>query len=249
MNDSTVTPPPFDYWWARTYVGLVALSIAIVCPILHNLATPGNWHIPTSISATYYSGARDVFVGQLFVVAAFLFSYKGHRPPDRKSYLQERVASLLCACSAVVVAWIPTTRPAAFPNKYITITSIPWLHQLAAVLLIGILVFFCYRFYIRAKSKWREDPSSRKVRRRCIVYRICGLGMSASILFGVPLEIIAGDRFPTTVFWIEFVCLTLFGVAWLVAGKSLPGVKYFFAEDRLVEQRLSDRASTQHDAK
>lgn len=73
---SEIANKDIDYRALRMIVGLIAVSIAIVCTGLFWFHT-GKGVIPTSISVTYHFGARDFFVGALFAVGGFLLAYKG----------------------------------------------------------------------------------------------------------------------------------------------------------------------------
>lgn len=68
---STSLSMVFDYRALRLLMGLVALSLPF---LVRFIAT----NPLTSISASYHSEARDVFVGMLCIVAAFLWAYNGH---------------------------------------------------------------------------------------------------------------------------------------------------------------------------
>jgi len=72
-------------------MGLIALSLPLVVSVLAEKPL-------TSISASYHSEARDMFVGLLFVVGSFLFAYNGHA-------LLESAASKLASIAAVCVAY------------------------------------------------------------------------------------------------------------------------------------------------
>mgnify|MGYP006921592309 CR=1 FL=1 len=79
-NSSEIT---FDQDTIRRFIGLIAIFLPIVVIV-------AGWGFPNSISASYHSetgfpflpyfpSPRDIFVGSLFVIGAFLMSYKGHR--------------------------------------------------------------------------------------------------------------------------------------------------------------------------
>lgn len=61
----------FDYRTLRLLTGLIALCL----PFLVSLRASPEL---SSISASYYTEARDLFVGMIFVVAAFMWAYQGH---------------------------------------------------------------------------------------------------------------------------------------------------------------------------
>ena len=220
---NTSTERIFNYTWFRTYIGVVALSIAFGCFILHNVYLPEgqSFQIPQSISATYHSGARDFFVAQLFVVAAFLVSYKGHN-------CRERSASLFAGISAMLIAWFPTScedlHNCEIPSFFFISNSAETnklIHYFAAVIFFVLLVYICYQFYKRARDKWMSNATNKAAKRRKIVYFFGAFGMIFTILIGLIWLVF--DKTPprTLVFWVELICLVLFGIVWLVAGKSI----------------------------
>ena len=84
----------FDYRGLRLLMGLIALSLPVIVSVLAGKSL-------TSISASYYSDARDMFVGLLFVVGSFLFAYNGHAEI-------ESIASKVASVAALFVASFPT---------------------------------------------------------------------------------------------------------------------------------------------
>lgn len=192
----------FDYRALRLLVGIIALSIPFIVWILAKVDL-------TSISASYYTDARDAFVGMLFIVGAFLWAYNGH---DKK---QER-SSKVAAVSAIGVALFPTTCATCES------TIIGSLHYVFAAILFVILTIFCFVFF----QKDIQGQSGEKGRRSKI-YKICGsLMVIAIVTLGSQMFIDFKQMFGWTrvTFWAEALALCAFGVAWIVAGKYLPGL-------------------------
>jgi hypothetical protein len=73
MKSSTQANLAFDYHAIRLMIGLIALLFPWIVSIR-------SFQINDSISWSYHTDARDLFVGLLFVIGAFLMSYKGHKP-------------------------------------------------------------------------------------------------------------------------------------------------------------------------
>lgn len=107
---SEILHKDIDYRALRMIVGLIALSIAIVCTGLFWFHTETSI-IPTSISVTYHLGARDFFVGALFSVGGFLIAYKGWT--DTELWLAKIAgvcAILIAVCpTSVNLKWIENT--------------------------------------------------------------------------------------------------------------------------------------------
>lgn len=59
-------------------VVLLATSIVIESFHAENAVTGAQWCLQNSISAYYYTPARAIFVGCMFLVGFSLIAYKGH---------------------------------------------------------------------------------------------------------------------------------------------------------------------------
>lgn len=251
------TSQVFHYRTFRTIIGGIAIAIALVTTIVfmtNTVAQTTLENIPTSISVTYHFGARDVFVGMLFIVGAFLVAYKGHNT-GKKLLINEAHVATIAGLAAILVALCPTTVKCDYAydfsydlgktvcveqNKEKTETKsdndallspikkaqiLANIHGIAAVFLIGSLLFFCYRFYKRAMHKYQYDDYDlqirQKIKKRANVYLCCGLAMVASPVIGLIWERVANVKHSQFIFVIELVCLVAFGVAWLTAGKQI----------------------------
>src|SRR2546421_1522204 len=80
------TTPPSDeadrvlsYMGIRVSVGIVGFALPLVLFTSHFFF--GSHHLPGSISAFYYTPMRNYFVGTLFALGVFLFSYR-YAPRD-----------------------------------------------------------------------------------------------------------------------------------------------------------------------
>lgn len=130
----------FDYRALRFLVGLIAIFLPIIVSLLSTTEL-------SSISASYYTNARDVFVGMLFIVSAFLWGYNGHTS-------REAVASKIASLAAMAVALCPTS------SDLCEIDTLSIIHAIAAFVLFSILVFFCFGpFRYGTKGKGGEVKS------------------------------------------------------------------------------------------
>jgi quinol-cytochrome oxidoreductase complex cytochrome b subunit len=189
----------FDYQLSRLVVGMVAFALPIVVRIVCRQPI-------ASISDSYYLGARDEFVGMMFVVGAFLMAYNGYT-------IRQSRASKVAALTAVLVALFPTS----CPGCDIDLPSV--VHYCSATVMFSMLAYFCLGpFSAHAKGK-----NSGKALRRRIVYQVCGIVMivcmaaagasQAAINLGVQLEALR------ITFWAEASALVAFGVAWMTAAR------------------------------
>jgi len=189
----------FDYRALRLLIGLIALSIPFVVSLLSSSSL-------SSISASYYTEARDVFVGMLFIVSAFLWAYNGHSS-------REALASKAASLAGILVAIFPTTCDDCVTNTKSII------HYVAAVILFAILAYFCLGPF-RKKIKGEKGKKGR----RSTIYFICGWVIIICMLSVLVAKFTLTDEIMnawSVTFWAEAIALGAFGIAWIVAGKYL----------------------------
>jgi hypothetical protein len=93
----------------RTYVGVLGLALPVLVPLVDKIVFSGDPAPRGSISAYYYSGARELFVAILAATGVFMISYKvAERDLDN-------LLSVLSGFAAVFIALFPTGRPATKP--------------------------------------------------------------------------------------------------------------------------------------
>jgi len=192
--------PVFDYRALRLLMGFIALSI----PFVTGLISGNSLY---SISSSYYTAARDIFTGMLFVMGTLFWAYNGHTP-------NEKLASKMAAGALFIAALFPT----ACNTCGINLSSI--LHYAAAVVLFGILSYFCF-------GPFRENTKGQtgKKKMRSNIYFICGCIMAACLLSALVTQIAMPDQTVKAmriVYWAETFALLAFGTAWTVAGKAIP---------------------------
>lgn len=190
-----------DHHTIKLIVGLMAITLAALTSILSDNSID-------SISASYHEGgwARDIFVGFLFAISAFLLAYNGR---SRLQMLLSKVA----ATAAMGIAMFPCSCE-GHPE------IIPYVHGISAAVMFFILAGFCYTFFRRAldkghiQAKWRAG-----------IYAVCGITIIASILILALDHILGGaisSRIDRLTFYGECAGLVAFGIAWLVASRALP---------------------------
>ncbi len=218
MNDTASSPSDarpllLDYLAHRQVIGYLGMALPVVL-ILGGLALfSEGWQ--SSLSAYYHTGMRNVFVGVLFVLGFFFFSYRGYDETDRR-------AALVAFVGALGVALFPTSNGDGTPGW------VGAVHYASALALFAALIFFTRQFQ---KSKPGE-PISQVKRNRNRVYRICGGLMTAAIV-GMVLykaaellallpqsaaELLAKAR---PIFMGETLAIEAFGVSWWVKGQAL----------------------------
>lgn len=200
LREQPMASRVFDYRLLRLIMGIIAFSL----PLIVDVASSSEL---ASISASYHTEARDLFVGLLFVVGALLLAYKGHTP------LENRVSNI-AALAAVGVALFPT---AMAPGTGGWIAAV---HYACAVVLFSILAWFCFGPF-RRRTRNQSGMKGRRAR----IYFVCGCVIVAAMLgLGIAsfvLDPMVKAKWEVT-YWAEFIALWAFGVAWITAGKVLP---------------------------
>jgi uncharacterized BrkB/YihY/UPF0761 family membrane protein len=199
-----------SYLTLRKAVGILGISLPFVVAL-------GAWiihqtRIQESISAYYYTGMRDVFVGMLWAIGFFLLSYKGYERADT-------IASILGGIFSIGVALFPTA-PENPTGKQQLIEAI---HMTFAALFFFTLIYFS--FFLFTKTDPKKTPTRRKLQRN-IIYRVCGIVMAACILLMTIYFILPNrDTSPITAlnpeFWLETIAIEAFGISWLVKGETI----------------------------
>ena len=168
----------------------------------------------SSISISYWTDSRDIFVGSLIAVAFFLSAYNGTGTCGKDmEYWLSKAAFIF----AMGIALFPTTDfngcEDCAPQWIMYVSDLIGLkpheiHYTAAILLFVCLFLLISFFSTRAKKKGKLFRSR--------FYRAISLGM----LLGMPIVYYVGelsDKYEK-IFAVEVLGLGLFGVGWLVAG-------------------------------
>ena len=181
-----------------------------------------------SISSYYHTDMRDLFVGSLFAIAVFLWSYRGF---ERKDDIAGNLASIF----ALGVAVFPTAPSGPEASEFPVICG--RLHMLFTAGFFLTLVYFCL-FLFRLSDQ--ETPTGEKLIRN-LIYLICGYVMIAClILIGiVNLPGIAPlVRAYKPVFWLEACAIVSFGISWFVKGEAILKDRTISVATRLVTPRI-----------
>ena len=204
----------FDYKKLRFWIGLIALLLPIAVWVA--AAAPLG-----SVSMSYHTPARDIFVGALAVVGAFLLAYKGHQ------VFEAGLARVAGVC-ALLVALAPTKCVDIYGSNFCDPDGVANQYELhigAAIAFFVILTLFCWGpFRWRAMTKvGLADGHKAKIRIR--IYFWCGLIMLASMLvMAASLQWPCLFDHKQVVFFGESVALFAFGIAWITAGHYIGAI-------------------------
>ena len=214
MPDVAVEPRPPDepryvrsYVFTRFSIGLIGVLLPPLLVLLEPALFDGQPFPRGSLSAYYYSGVRELFVGGLWAIGVFLFVYKF------LDFSWESLLSSLAGIAAVVVAVFPTERP----GDGITLTpfqvklgepAVTAIHYGAAIafiaLLIPIVLFFARDEGKRGHRNWQgfHTVSAAFIAFGAVLAAFAGItgGPDKGVLFG------------------EWIAIWAFGAAWLAKG-------------------------------
>ena len=191
----------------RRVIGLLGASFPFVLS-LGAYAIFGTG-LQKSMSAYYHTGMGDVFIGILFAIGFFLFSYKGHEPKD------DLVGDLgfLFALGVALFRTTPENQSSDFVG-YLHLTF-------AALFFATLIVFSLFLFTKSAPGK----PLTPRKRERNAAYRICGWAMVLAIALIGVYYLTGGDSSPLAaynpVFWLEAIAVGAFGISWLIKGEAM----------------------------
>ena len=164
-----------------------------------------------SISAYYDTVMRNVFVGFLFAIGVFLFSYTGHEASADKRRFEptDDVAGNLACAFALGVALFPVSGSGLVPT----------LHFVSAVGMFLTLAYFSLFLFTKTGGYPTKEKKARNK-----VYMACGAVILACIsLIAVYEAVLEGTSIASIkpVFWLETLALWAFGFSWFVKGETL----------------------------
>ena len=184
-----------------------------------------------SLSAYYYTGVRDVFVGLLVAIGVCLYLYKGFS-------MSENVALNLAGVFVVAVAMFPTQSNCDKSCDLFTT------HTVAAV-----LFFLCIAYVAIFKGpetlSLLEDEQLRKKYRR--TYKTLGTVMIVSpavaLIASLILEASTGKKF--VIVFAEWLAVWIFAAYWFFKSRELASTA---AETRALNRNLQTEAAPEAQA-
>jgi hypothetical protein len=197
-----------SYLFLRRWIGIIGVALPIVLIVV---VAWRSGELLSSISASYYSELRDVFVGSMCATGVFLIFYKGLDWWDDAS-------SILAGAMGILLAVFPT-RPAKDPTNADKV--IGYFHIGFSAVFFLTLAAICLFLFTRPEIQPLPDPARKQMRNT--IYRACGIAiltcLAGILLFGAFLESQTRSWHP--VLWLEAGAIFAFGAAWLVKGKTL----------------------------
>ena len=193
-----------SYHILRMMIGLIGVALPLILFI--GRFVQGGWvNLENSISAYYYTGYRDIFVGFLFVLGFFLLSYRG------KDWKENWFANS---------GFLFALGVALFPCKS-EIQFVVTIHFVCAGALFSMFATFSLWLFRRSFCKKDLDNVLKRINR---VYIITGLILAACVIDLLIFSLIDSTDFNDKVkpiFIIETVGLVTFAYAWFTRAHFL----------------------------
>ena len=205
-----------SYLAVRRAIGFSGLMLPVVLGPVGWVMGVG---IQDNMSSYYHTPLRDVFVGTLCAMAVFLFCYRGY------GWIENWSANL-GGLSALGVALFPIDAAADPLHQR---SPIGQLHSLSGGVFFCVLAFYSlYHFprFGRFDRRRADDPDHGRFERNTL-YVTSGLTILASMIaMGAYLLVLPPktkvwlDDY-NALFWLEWVAVWSFAVAWLAKGRTI----------------------------
>lgn len=188
------------------YLGLLLPLILFVLAAARPIPSLPRWETLDSVSAYYYSGADAVFVGILFALSLFLFSYRGY-----SASRADRILGKIGGGAALGVAVFPTGAPGSLKEPLWWSDAFGTVHYASACTLFLVFIAFAIWLFRRSDTPREEHGGEKRWKNR--LFLICGIVMIGAVLW-------AGSSLITDapIFWAEVIALWAFALSWLVKG-------------------------------
>jgi hypothetical protein len=152
-TDEEAQPYVRSYIFMRFAIGVLGAALPLQL-FAEPLFFDGQPFLRGSLSAYYYSGMREFFVGVLWAIGVFLITYKF------ADFTRESRASTYAGLAVILVALFPTGRPGVgFPltplQAQLGETVVERIHFAAAGVFIGLLALISFYFGTYGRTRRR----------------------------------------------------------------------------------------------
>ena len=202
-----------SYLIMRVAVGALGIALPFILVLGEPLLFDGQPFPRGSLSAYYYSGMREVFVGTLCAIGVFLVTYK---VAERS---RENRLSIYAGTAAILVALFPTGKPGkgVSPTPLQNLlgeTTVEWIHFSAAAVFISSLAVISFYFAKPSPKPGSMGPSFWRW------YHLLCAGFIAAALTLAGVAGITGEP-DKGLLIAEAVAVWAFGASWLMKGLEL----------------------------
>ena len=201
-------------------IGIIAFALPVLV-VLSEYLINNQFGPLTSISAYYHTAGRNVFVGSLFIVGAFLISYQGWYDESIKDKFwlsKQGLLSKIAGVAAIFVALFPTKCNLDCYCVEIC-DEVAIVHGVSALVLFSVLFIFSVHIF-----QYDEGYASPGRVNRNRMYKLSTIGYIIAGCIGVA-HIFLQKHFDYFIFAAEFIALWSFGLAWFTSSKVFPWLK------------------------
>jgi hypothetical protein len=208
-----------SYLIMRVVVGALAVVLPFMLVLCDGLWFDADPFPRTSLSAYYYSGVRDLFVGTLSATGIFLITYKvAERNLDN-------TLSLFAGLAVIVVALFPTGLPKHFAKltplqDRLGESAVETIHFIAAGAFIVSLAVISYFFGKREGMRPRREGKRRSPRFWRLYHWGCAGAIGAALLWIAVTELSEWGPNESLLYG-EAASVWAFGASWLWKGLEL----------------------------
>lgn len=210
-----------SYLIMRIVVGALGVALPFLLVLVDGWWFDGDPFPRDSLSAYYYSGVRELFVGTLCAIGVFLFTYK---VADRTL---DNSLSFVAGVAAGMVALFPTEPPSG--GIALTPLQERWgegvvgtIHYGAATVFIVSLAVISY-YYGKREGDRPARPGGRSPAFWRRFHWLCAGAIGAALVWIVVTEIAGGPR--TSLLIGEAVSVWAFGVSWFWKGFEVDALR------------------------
>lgn len=207
-----------SFLWMRVGIGVLGVVLPLWLLLGDYFAFDAQPFPRGSLSAYYYSGMRDVFVGVMTATGVFLLTYK----ISEKNL--DNLASLVAGVCAATLALFPTglpSHPVAGPTPLQNLlgeTAVKSVHYVASGLFIVLLAVLSYYFGVREGAR-PPRPGRRSPTFWRWYHWSCAFAMVLALVW-IAVTLIVGWP-PRSLLVGEWLCAWAFGASWLMKGAEL----------------------------
>ncbi|GAA0712479.1 DUF998 domain-containing protein [Aquimarina litoralis] len=203
----------------RKTIGILGLALPMLLLVSHQ-------QLLSSMSHYYYTAGGVFFILILSAFGLILINYRGYPKQEGESYSDRLITTVAGICILITVL-VPTKSENPLGSLFFTDTPYLFGHEsngfLGAIHLLSAALFFMllgYMSFSKFVLNHNASASRNRLFKRCGIIVWGSIGMLVAIFV---LETILGINFddiiPAYTFWLEWVAVYAFAVAWLVKGR------------------------------
>lgn len=218
-------PPPGEeasryvrsYLIMRIFIGALGVALPFLLVLCDGVVFDLHPFPRDSLSAYYYSGVRELFVGTLCATGVFLITYK---VADRSL---DNTLSIVAGLAALTVALFPTGLPEHVRQltplqERLGECVVVAIHFFAAGLFIISLGVMCYFFGVREGAR-APRPKKRSPRFWRRYHWFCASAIAVAVVWIVITQVLGGPSKSLLIG--EAVSVWAFGASWFMKGLEL----------------------------